>query len=71
MPQGNYKTLHLTRQLHFGSMNSTIRYIKKADWVGDRFKEREIANAVRDETVGYDIDIARVIELAKAQKDYH
>lgn len=52
-------------------IDSAIRYIKKADWVGDRFKEREIANAVRDATVGYNVDIARVVELAKAQKDYH
>jgi len=52
-------------------IDSAIRYTKKADWVGDRFKEREIANAVREETAGYDIDIASVMDLAKAQKDYH
>ncbi|MCQ8105305.1 HsdR family type I site-specific deoxyribonuclease [Methylomonas sp. SURF-2] len=52
-------------------IDNAIRYTKKADWVGDRFKEREIANAIREETTGYDIDIPRVMELAKAQKDYH
>lgn len=52
-------------------IDSAIRYTKKADWVGDRFKEREIANAIREETTGYDIDISSVMELAKAQKDYH
>ena len=52
-------------------IDTTIRYTKKADWVGDRFKEREIANAIRQETAGYDVDILRVMELAKAQKDYH
>jgi type I restriction enzyme R subunit len=52
-------------------IDSAIRYTKKADWVGDRFKEREIANAVREETSGYEVDIQSVIELAKAQKDYH
>lgn len=31
-------------------MDRAIRFTKKADWVGDRFKEREIANAVRQET---------------------
>ena len=51
-------------------IDTAIRYTKKADWMGDRFKEREIANAVRQETVGYDVDIQRVIDLAKAQKDY-
>ena len=29
-------------------IDSAIRYTKKADWVGDRFKEREIANAIRE-----------------------
>ncbi|WP_346350516.1 HsdR family type I site-specific deoxyribonuclease [Oceanimonas sp. AH20CE76] len=52
-------------------IDSAIRFTKKADWVGDRFKEREIANAVREETSGYDVDIKQVMELAKAQKDYH
>ena len=39
--------------------------------VGDRFKEREIANAIRQETAGYEVNILEVMELAKAQKDYH
>lgn len=52
-------------------IDSAIRYTKKADWVGDRFKEREIANAVREETRGYEVDIQSVMELAKAQKEYH
>jgi len=51
-------------------IDTAIRYTKKADWVGDRFKEREIANAVREETAGYEVDIDQVIELAKAQKEY-
>lgn len=51
-------------------IDTAIRYTKKADWVGDRFKEREIANAVREETAGYEVDIQSVMELAKAQKDY-
>jgi type I restriction enzyme R subunit len=52
-------------------IDSAIRYTKKADWVGDRFKEREIANAIREETAGYEVDIQQVMELAKAQKEYH
>lgn len=52
-------------------IDSAIRYTKKADWVGDRFKEREIANAVREEAASYDVDIDKIMELAKAQKDYH
>ncbi len=51
-------------------IDNAIRYTKKADWVGDYFKEREIANAVREKTVGYEVNIERVMALAKAQKDY-
>lgn len=70
---------HAKRALYdnFGSddvlatkIDSAIRHTKKADWIGDRFKEREIANAVREETTSYDVDIQSVMELAKAQKDY-
>lgn len=52
-------------------IDRAIRYTKKADWVGDRFKEREIANAVREETADYQVDIQSVMALAKAQKEYH
>jgi type I restriction enzyme R subunit len=51
-------------------IDSAIRYTKKADWVGDRFKEREIANAVREETAGYEVNVQDIIELAKSQKEY-
>ena len=51
-------------------LDKTIRETKKADWVGDRFKEREVARAVADTTAGYDISVPDVIELAKKQKEY-
>jgi type I restriction enzyme R subunit len=51
-------------------IDSAIRYTKKADWVGDRFKEREIANAIREESKPYEVDIQSVMELAKAQREY-
>ncbi len=52
------------------NIDNAIRYTKKAMWKGDRFKEREIAHAVREQTKGYDVDIVKVMDLAKAQKDY-
>lgn len=52
-------------------IDTAIRYTKKADWIGDRFKEREIANAIREESKEYEIDIQQVMELVKAQKEYH
>jgi type I restriction enzyme R subunit len=51
-------------------VDAAIRYTKKADWVGDRFKEREIANAIREESAGYNVDITAILELAKNQRDY-
>lgn len=51
-------------------IDTAIRYTKKADWVGDRFKEREVANAIRQELEGYEVDIATVLELAKNQREY-
>ncbi|HOY24135.1 MAG TPA: hypothetical protein PK002_13365 [Cellvibrio sp.] len=51
-------------------VDAAIRYTKKADWVGDRFKEREIANAIREESAGYEVDITAILELAKNQRDY-
>ena len=52
-------------------IDTAVRYTKKADWLGDRFKEREIANAIREETADYEVEIANVMELIKAQKEYH
>ena len=52
-------------------IDTAVRYTKKADWLGDRFKEREIANAIREETADYEVEIANVMELVKAQKEYH
>ena len=52
-------------------IDRAIRDTKKADWVGDRFKEREVANAIRISTQHYQLDIGAVMELAKAQREYH
>jgi type I restriction enzyme R subunit len=52
-------------------IDTAVRYTKKAEWLGDRFKEREIANAIREETASYEVDIVEVMVLIKAQKEYH
>jgi type I restriction enzyme R subunit len=61
---GNDKTLT-------AKIDTAVRETKKAEWFGDRVKEREIANAVRQETAGYDVDIETVMALIKAQKEYY
>lgn len=55
-------------------IDTAIRYTKKADWIGDRFKEREVANAIRQELTAYEVDVGidvdRVMTLAKEQREY-
>lgn len=51
-------------------VDAAIRYTKKADWVGDRFKEREVANAIRTELAGHNVDVNDIVELAKNQREY-
>lgn len=50
-------------------IDTAVRFTKRADWLGDRFKEREIANAICKETASYGIDVAAIMELIKAQKN--
>lgn len=52
-------------------IDTAVRYTKKAEWLGDIFKEREIANAIRRETASYEVDIDEIMKLIKAQKEYH
>ncbi len=52
-------------------IDTAVRHTKKADWVGDRFKEREIARAISEETADYGVDVDDVMSLIKAQKEYH
>lgn len=56
-------------------LDETIRAVKKADWRGNRFKEREVRNAIASiletqvrETEIPDVD--SVLELVKNQNDY-
>jgi type I restriction enzyme R subunit len=52
-------------------IDKAVRQTKKADWLGDRFKERELANAIREEIASYNVNILEVMELVRAQKEYH
>ena len=52
-------------------IDSAVRYTKKAEWLGDKFKEKEIARAIQQETATYTVDVAAVMDLVKAQKEYH
>jgi len=47
-----------------------VRDTKKEGWVGNRFKEREIAKGVREAAAGHNIDVDDVLELVKNQREY-
>ncbi len=56
-------------------LDDKIRSVKKADWRGNRFKEREVRNAIEYvlETEGREAatpDVETVFELVKNQNDY-
>ncbi|MGL4448578.1 MAG: type I restriction endonuclease subunit R [Shewanella sp.] len=52
-------------------IDAAVRSTKKADWLGDRFKEREVGFAIREEIEGYDVQVPDVMALVKAQPEYH
>lgn len=51
-------------------LDEAIRAVKKADWRGNRFKEREVRNAIAAIVGGEGPLLERLFELAKAQRDY-
>ena len=50
-------------------VDRAIRSVKKADWRGNRIKEREVRNAIRS-VLGDDALVDRIFEIVKAQRDY-
>lgn len=51
------------------AVDDTIRDIKKADWRGNKFKEREVRNAIKAVLKDDDLTSA-IFEIVKAQRDY-
>jgi type I restriction enzyme R subunit len=47
-----------------------VRHTKKDGWIGHRFKEREVVNAIREELAGYQANLQEVIDLIKNQDEY-
>ena len=52
------------------AVDDAIRRIKKADWRGNRFKEREVRNAITSELGDDPGLIEKIFELVKNQRDY-
>ena len=59
-----------TREEHALALDRAIRRVKKADWRGNRFKEREVRNAIRS-VLGDDTELVEsIFAVAEAQGDY-
>lgn len=52
------------------ALDDAIRSVKKADWRGNRFKEREVRNAIQDQLQNDHALIDRIFEIVKAQREY-
>ena len=52
------------------AIDNSIRTVKKADWRGNRLKEREVRNAVKSELGDDERFIDMIFEIVKAQSDY-
>lgn len=51
-------------------IDTAVRHTKKADWIGNRFKEREVAYAIRTEIGDREFDVPDVLEIVKNQREY-
>jgi len=58
------------RQERAIAIDRAIRHVKKADWRGNRFKEREVRNAIRAEVNGDEALTDDLFEIVKAQREY-
>ncbi len=52
------------------ALDRAIRAVKKADWRGNRFKEREVRNAIQTRLGQDDALVDRIFEIVKAQREY-
>ena len=73
----NLKDVHGGEQLKKGkaetaalAVDQAIRRVKKADWRNNRFKEREIQNAIKSELGGDEELTTAIFGIAKARDDY-
>lgn len=51
-------------------VDTAVRHTRKDDWRGNRFKEREVLNAVREELGEYKTATDEIFEIVKNQREY-
>ena len=59
-----------TREEKALALDHAIRHKKKADWRGNKFKEREVRNAIKSVLRDDEDTVSTVFEIVKAQSDY-
>ena len=52
------------------SLDRAVREEKKADWRGNRFKEREVRKAIKSVLGNTEALVEKIFEIVKAQRDY-
>jgi type I restriction enzyme R subunit len=52
------------------AVDRAIRAVKKADWRGNRFKEREVRNAIEAKLGKSDSLVDKIFDIVKAQREY-
>jgi type I restriction enzyme, R subunit len=50
-------------------VDEAIRSVKKAGWLGNKFKEREVRNAIKSQLDGEEL-VDRIFEIVKSQREY-
>lgn len=58
------------REVKALALDRAIRQVKKADWRGNRFKEREVRNAIQSVLGAEDAVVDRLFEIVKNQREY-
>ncbi len=51
-------------------VDTAIRSVTKSGWRGNRFKEREVRNAIKSAIGNDDVLVDAVFEIVKSQRDY-
>ena len=69
-PEGSSAVASTRRETLALALDYAIRAVKKADWRGNRFKEREVRNAIQTKLGENTSQVDRIFEIVKAQREY-
>ena len=69
-PYGGKPTHTDAREEMALALDRAIRRVKRADWRGNVFKEREVRNAIRSVLAGDEERVDAMFEIVKSQPDY-